>query len=262
MKIVRGIGTHTHSKSINNSYELLLLALSSYILRTKLPQEAFHGSHNLVLEPGEGQQVKTHALIHSYTLSKDIRRRKQVYRDTQSFARLLREKDTFLAQKEKSRKQNLDIDSIHRDCQSEIQRWERNWTSIKGEWILDHVRSTLSPIPPTDFFSQSYTEAFDNYSPDKIRLPTNIIQHASHASQNNISHLHAMEKSLNEEIKRLESEVAPATPPRRTSVRKSMPPTTLAPPSPGNAIQFRRTMSRLGRSVSEEIGRASCRERV
>ena len=254
MRIVRGKGTHPLNLILRLRYELLLLALSTYVLRNKIPTKTFRGSRKLLEEPKAEDVVKVHELIHLYALSKDIRRRNQVHKETQSFSKLLREKDAVLTQKEKSRPQYLDIDSVHKDCNSEVIRWERYWTAIKGDWILENIRATLSPTPPSDFFSQSYEEAFKNYAPDKPKVPGNIIQHATNTSQNNIANLRAMEISLHEEIKRLEGEVTPATPSRRTSLRKSMPPvpSTLAPPSPKNGIQFKRSMSRLGRSVSEE----------
>jgi hypothetical protein len=192
-----------------------------------------------------------HDLIHLYALSKDVRRREKLRRDTQSFSRLLREKDENLTKKENARQPYLDIPSIHKDCQSEIARWEKCWNATKGEWILDTVRSTLSPVPPTDFFSRSYDEAFKEYNPDKSRCPSNIIQQTSLGTEKSIVHLRDMQISLNEEIKRLEVEVNSATP-RKASVRKSMPPPPSSNPSTPSPLQSKRSVSRIGRSVSEE----------
>lgn len=83
-----------------------------------------------------------------------------------------------------------------------------------------------------------------------------MIAHAIQTSRNTLSNFRGMEKSLREEIRQLEGQVTPVvTPSRRTSARKSLPAMSVVTPSPEkkkSGIQFKRSMSRLARSVSEE----------
>lgn len=196
-----------------------------------------------------------HCLIHTYQLSRDARRRKQVREDTRRFAQVLVEQETRLDEKDRKRKTHLDYDSIVNACAAEKSRWERNWTSIKGEWILESLRNSLSPTPPIDFLSQSYEDAFSIKTPSSTKPSWNIISGSSTQCENSISALQAQESLLQEEITRLESIVGPATPPRKSSVRKSMPPTKSLPPSVstspsstksnGSNLRFSRSASRL-----------------
>jgi hypothetical protein len=254
---------------LTGRYELLLLSLSSHILRLRLPKR-YPESKRLVLSSiPDVESLRVHCLSHTYQLSRNARRRKQIYQETQSFATLLREKDRILSEKERTCKHDLDVDLILHQCQMEEARWERSWTTIKNEWILDTLQKSLSPIPPIDFFSQSYQEAFTNHKPSsKQRSPTTI-QASSKQSETNIANLFAMDKQLSEEIAHLETTVTPpssinttTTPsPRRKSAsfRKSLPPTPLTTPSPSpeksrtNAhnLRFTRSSSRLSQSSSE-----------
>jgi hypothetical protein len=254
--IVRGKGTVPTSFLIR--YELLLLSLSSYILRFSLPKE-FPESRRLVLGTGnvDSESVRVHVLMHTYQLSRDVRRRKQIYQETQSFAALLREKEQLLNEKERNRKKNLDFKGIVQQCSTEQSRWDRNWTTIKGEWILDSIKQSLSPTPPTNFFSQSYHTAFINHIPSPKRETPTIIQSSNTTSETNIANLVSLEKSLTEEIALLEKELGPFTPTRKSSIRNSLPPTPTKTPSPSpsrtNAynLRFSRSASRLSRSSSE-----------
>lgn len=197
--------------------------------------------------------------MHSYQLARDVRKRKQLHQETQSFAKLLREKEEVLRQKEHSQRSTVDIESVKQDIDREKQRWERNWTAIKGEWVLDTLRTSLSPSASTDFFSQSYADAYANYAPSSINPPAQtVIQESSARAEENISKYESMEKDLSAEITRLEGLLGHNTPPRRSSFRKSMPPSLPTPsPSPekprtnGYNLRFSRSVSRLSRSASE-----------
>jgi hypothetical protein len=216
-----------------------------------------------------------HCLIHTYQLSRDVRRRHQIHTSTQSFARLLHEKSTHLTLKEKAQTHKINYPSILQDCRLEESRWERNWTTpLRGEYILDTLKTTLTPFPPTDFFSQSYEEAFGNYVPCVVTAPRSCIQSSSNSITTNITNLMDMEKDLHAQITRLETVLGPINPvitssggsgglspnvkttPRKTSLRKSLPPTPITTPgsSPrrgGGGLEFTRSYSRLERRASE-----------
>jgi hypothetical protein len=205
------------------------------------------------------EALKVHCLLHSYQLARDVRKRRQIYQDTQSFSKVLREKEDILRQKERSRKTDVDVDSVMRDIEGEKSRWERNWTSIKGEWVLDTLKTSLSPSSSTDFFSQSYEDAFANNTPSSTNQFTpSIIQQSSSHAEESISSFVTIEKDLAAEMTRLEGLLGHNTPPRRSSLRKSLPP-TMPSPSPsaektrtnGYNLRFSRSVSRLSRSASE-----------
>jgi hypothetical protein len=252
LKIDKGRGYLT-DELVDGRYELLLLGLSTYILREKLPTATTHNA-KLAVAGVDVELLRRFCLLCEYELSRDIRRRKKVRQETQAFAKLLRDKDMMLREKERTRKTNIDFDQLNKDCLAEETRWERNWTAIKGEWVLESLKATLSRTPPTDFFSQPYDVAFHNHSPAHLKPPTTVIQSACSTSQTNISHLLTVEKDLEEEIKLLEIQVGKETPPRRGSLRRSLPATRAVTPSPektSQVIQFQRSMSRLGSSGSE-----------
>jgi hypothetical protein len=240
--------------------------LSSFILRSSLPPDGLPISRQLVLSTTPNTEaLRIQCLIHSYQLSRDVRRRKRIYHETHSFAALLREKDTTLYEKERTRNLDLDVDLTIRQCKAEELRWERNWPTIKNEWIVDSVRTSLSPTPPHDFFTQSYEEAFTkNHTPPPTKQMQTIIQASSTLSQTNISNLRTMEKDLLDEIAELEKTVtitttSTTTTPRKSPFRKSLPPTPNITPSPspdrsrtnGHNLRFMRSSSRLSRSSSE-----------
>jgi hypothetical protein len=251
--IVRGRGTPTY-KRFNSRYELLLLSLSSYILKRSIP-ETFPESKRLALHPcPSNEAVKVHCLMHSYTLSKHTRQHSEIYGNTQHFAKLLNEKDKVQSQKERSRKQNIDIPQIHNQCSNEISRWTQNWTAIKAEYILTSLSSTLSPLPPTEFLSQSYDNAFKNIHPRTPPPSTSPIIQSSKSSQTTMTQLIQLEKELTLECARLEALVSPPGPRKTGSLRKSLPPTTRTPevsPRKREGLHFTRSMERLVRSVSE-----------
>jgi hypothetical protein len=203
--------------------------------------------------------LRVHCLLHTYQLAQDVRKWRQINAETQSFAKLLREKEQVLKDKERNQKTNIDLDSLAQDTETEKHRWERNWTAIKGEWVLDTLRTTLSPSSSTNFFSQSYIDAFANHTPSSTHQPTQTaIQLSSNLTEESIAKSVAAEQELSAEITRLESFLGHNTPPRRSSIRKSMP-LTLPTPSPspektrmnGYNLRFSRSMSRLSRSASE-----------
>ena len=170
-------------------YELLLLALSSYILRLRIPKR-FPESRRLALSTNPDiESLRVHCLAHSYQLSQNARRRKQIHQETQSFAAVLREKDRTLTDKEKSLKFDLDVDLINQQCRAEELRWERNWTTIRNEWIIETLRTTLSPKPPIDFLSQSYQDAFANKIPSTTKRPATLVHISSTISETNIANL-------------------------------------------------------------------------
>src|SRR5271170_2930823 len=119
--IVRGNGPHPPHSTVTNSdtsrYELLLLALSSYILRIKVP-DGFTESKRLALStiPCDNETLQVHCLVHSYQLSKHVRTRRKIHNETQSFAHLLHDQDQELSDKEKTRNRNLDVEGIHQQC--------------------------------------------------------------------------------------------------------------------------------------------------
>jgi hypothetical protein len=243
---------------ITARYELLLLALSSHILCLRLPNGLPESRRLALSNTPDVELARVHCLIHMYQLSLDTRRRKQIHRETQSFATLLKEKDRIVSEKERNLRKNIDIESIIQQCQAEESRWERNWTTIKAEWVVDALRKSLSATPPQDFLSLSYQEAFINRNPSFTQPSPTTIQISSILSQTNIANLIAMEKQLSDEITRLESTLRP-TPPRKSSLRKSLPPTINITPSTspdkhktnGYNLQFTRSPSRLSRSTSE-----------
>jgi hypothetical protein len=203
-----------------------------------------------------------HCLTHSYQLSQNARRRKQIHQETQSFATLLREKDRNVTDKEKSLKFDLDVDLIHKQCRAEELRWERNWTTIRNEWIIETLRTTLSPRPPIDFLSQSYQDAFANKIPSTTKPPATLVRVSSTISETNIANLLAMDKELSAEIAHLEAAAPPTTtPPRKSSIRKSLPPAPLTTPSPNSSkprtnaynLRFSRSSSRLSTRSSTEF---------
>src|SRR5262249_41342859 len=155
-------------------------------------------------------------LMHNYKLSKDVRRRRRIHEETQSFARLLRQKEAELDEKERKRTNNLDVNAVNQQCAAEEARWDRNWPAIKGDWILTSVKNSISPTPPTDFFSQSYDEAFRNHHPSFFKRPTTVIQLCSNATEQSISNFIALEKQLNDEIAALEKDLGQLTPRRRS----------------------------------------------
>jgi hypothetical protein len=190
----------------------------------------------------------------SYTLSKHTRQHSEIYKNTQSFARLLKEKEKLQSQKERSRKQNIDIAHIHNQCSAEISRWQQNWASIKAEYILDSLSSTLSPHPPTEFLSQSYNNAFNNIHPRTTAPSSSPITQSSKSSQTTMTQLIQLEKDLTMECARLETIVSPIAPRKAGSLRKSLPPTMRTPeasPKKREGLHFTRSMERLVRSVSE-----------
>ena len=165
----------------------------------------------------------------------------------------------------------INYPSILQDCRAEEARWERNWTALRGEFLLDSIKATLSPRPPSDFFTQSYEEAFRNYDPSSYgtSVPRSCIQSSSNGINTNIANLVDMEKDLYAQITRLETVLGPINPvitgtgggsphttPRKTSLRKSLPPTPITTPgsSPrrgGTGLEFTRSYSRLERRTSE-----------
>ena len=254
-------------------YELLLMSLSSYILRLRLPKN-YPESTRLALNPTptDIESLRIHCLLHSYQLSRNARNRNQIHKQTQSFSRLLHEKDAKLSERERTCKRDLDVNLIFQQCQMEESRWEKNWTSIKNEWVLETLRKSLSSTPPIDFFSQSYQQAFSNYKPTSKKSSPTIIQTSSKNSETNITNLLVIEKELLEEISHLETTIPPEvkTPTHRkspSSFRKSLPPTPLTTPSPspeksrmpngsgsgggGYNLRFVRSSSRLSTSSSE-----------
>jgi hypothetical protein len=127
-------------------YELLLLALSSFILRRQLPA-AFPDSRGLVLrDDPDIELTRAHCLIHSYQLSKDTRRRNQIRKETNSFSTLLQNKDKELSNRERNLNPNLDADVIFQQCINEKARWEKNWNTVRGEWILTSLKSTSNGL--------------------------------------------------------------------------------------------------------------------
>ena len=217
--------------------------------------KGYNESRDLVLDANPDPEIlKAHVLMHNYKLSKDVRRRKQIHEETQSFSRLLRQKELELVEKERKRTNNLDVDAINQHCAAEEARWDRHWPGIKGDWILTSIKNSISPTPPIDFFSQSYEQAFRNHHPNFLKRAPSVIQLCSNATQQNISNFIALEKQLNEEIGSLEKELGHVTPPRNSSIRKSLPPTPNKTPSPrvnANGLKFQRSVSRLSRASSE-----------
>jgi len=217
------------------------------------------------------ETLQVHCLLHSYQLSKNVRTRRRIHQETQSFSQLLHEQDRDLSHKEKTRNRNLDIPSIHQQCTQEQSRWERNWPTIKNEWILDSIRTHLSPHPPTThFLSQPYHTAFHN--PHSVHTPTtpaSIVHSSTRTIETNISQLRTTQSHLTAEIARLEAQVqrtqhSPSITPRKGSLRKSLPPTpSLTPPSPtgargaGHGLRFSRSPSRSDRSESVSPSRRS-----
>ena len=250
---------YSRNEKSDRRYELLILALSSYILRVTLPKP-YSASHRLALESSpDVESLQVHCLMHSYQLARDVRKRKQVNGETQSFAKVLLEKEELLNQKERMQTTKVDVDSVVQDITAEKQRWERNWTTMKGDWVLDGLRTTISPLSPTHFFTQSYQDAFANHTPSSANQPTpTVIQASSALADENISRFVTMERDLSAEITRLEGLLGHHTPPRRSSFRKSLTPAPRTPsPSPekqranGYNLRFSRSMSRLSRSASE-----------
>jgi len=238
--------------------------LSSYILRLRIPKR-FPESRRLALSTTPDiDSLRVHCLTHSYQLSQNARRRKQIHQETQSFATLLREKDRTLTDKEKSLKFDLDVNLINQQCRAEELRWERNWTTIRNEWIIETLRTTLHPKPPIDFLSQSYQDAFANKIPPTNKRPATLVHVSSTISETNIANLIALDKELTNEIAHLEATVPPTAtaPPRKSSLKKSLPPTPLTTPSPSpdksrtsNAynLRFTRSSSRLSTRSSTEF---------
>lgn len=256
-------------------YELLLLSLSSYILRSTLPHD-YPSSRQLALHPAPSPDLlRIHCLLHTYQLARDVRARRKIRKDTQSFSKLLHSKDNELTAKEKAQKTKLNYESIVEDCRIEEQRWERNWTALRGEYIIDNLKTTLTPIPPVDFFSQSYEEAFKQHGiPSQVVQPRSCIQSSSTNITTNIANLKEMEKDLHAQIHRLETVLGPINPvtvaspggtaspggsgvhgsPRK-SFRKSLPPTPITTPGSSprrvGGLEFTRSYSRLERRASE-----------
>ena len=200
--------------------------------------------------------LQVQCLVHSYQLSKDVRRTDQIRRKTHSFAKILHEQDGELSEKERTRNRKLDVESIHLQCSTEQSRWERNWPTIKNEWILDSIRSQISPIPlSTHFFSQDYHTAFHNPQSSNPASPTSVIQSSTRTVENNISNLLTTQSLLTSEITRLESLLqTPSPSPRKSSLRKSLPTApSLTPstsPSRTHGLKFSRSSSRLSHSES------------
>ena len=277
--IVRGRGTisitplfYNHPKSLNLQlncrYELLLLAVSSDILRHTLPKD-YRSSRTLALSSSPSPSLlQIHCLMHLSRLSADVRRRHQIHHQTQSFSRLLHTKHHQLTQKEAAQTKKINYPSIVQDCRSEESRWERNWTTIKAEYILDTLKETLTPVPPTDFFSQTYEEAFKRHDgPEKAEKPKSIVVGSSASIRTSIANLGDMERDLEAQIARLETVLGPLSPSHgtgtgtssattttpRKGVRKSLPPTPVltSSSSPRGRLEFTRSYSRLERRASE-----------
>jgi len=247
-------------------YELLLLSLSSHILRQTLPNR-YPSSTRLALSPPPTKPydidlLRTHNLLHTYTLSHLARQRQKARVQACSFSRLLHEKATDLAAREKRSTHTLDFKTVVSSCDAELARWERHWTNIRNDWVLESLKKALSPEPPTEFFSLSYEKAFArNTALEEKRPIQTTITSATGQSESNIANLIAAEHSLKDEITALEASNSIASTPsrastpdlRRTSLRgrKSLPPTPVKTPSPnrGAQLQFKRSTSRL--SVQE-----------
>jgi hypothetical protein len=186
-----------------------------------------------------------------------VRQRTRIHQHTQSFAKKLHDQESLLSQKERKRRQGIDIPGVHAQCTSEISRWNQNWTAIKGEYILTSLSTTLSPTPPIEFLSQSYLSAFSNLPTSTPAPSQSPITQSSQAARNTITNLVQLEKELTQECARLESVLSPgpAWTPRKGSLRKSLPLPPAGPSTPSprkrDGLHFTRSMDRLVRSVSE-----------
>lgn len=210
--------------------------------------------------------------MHLSRLSTDVRRRHQIHHQTQSFSHLLHTKHSQLTQKEAAQTNKINYPSLVQDCRVEESRWERNWTTLKGEYILDTLKETLTPVPPLDFFSQSYEEAFTRHGgPEKAERAKSIVVGSSASIRSSIANLGDMERDLEAQIVRLETVLGPLSPSSygagtgtgtgsssatttpRKGVRKSLPPTPVLTPSssPRGRLEFTRSYSRLERRASE-----------
>jgi len=211
--------------------------------------------------------LQVHCLMHSYKLSRDLQNRKRIRLETMSFANLLKEKDTRLTARERNLNRNLDINAVIQQCRAEESRWDRNWTSVKGEWVLNAIRATLSSTPPPDFFGQSYDQAFTEHNPIYTKQSVSVIQASSNTFESNIANLLSMEQEISEDIVRLETAVSSLHTPKKSSSRKSLPqtahthsryPSLSSPdrpkPSKRSSLQFTKSsssISQLSRRASE-----------
>ena len=281
-------------------YELLLLALSTFVLKRRIQETISHQreysteweqAKGLVTTEvewsREGQtKMQVWCLLCEYALSKQVRSRRAVREKTNSFVELLRHHETLVTQKEKALNPDIDFTKVVRESENEYSRWTKNWMGLQGEWFLQTLQGQLSSIPPKEFLSQSYEDAFSQQKPITQKKKASVVHASSVASQSTIATLQDKQIELQDDIARLEKELLVAAPQRNgthTSVsggtRSSLPPTPNKTPvktperarsrmSERNGLQFlrkeespsviaRRSVSESPRAMSKVHGISS-----
>jgi len=235
-------------------YELLLLALSTYVLKQRL-RERETGDWSLAREVTlyEGEwnrelqlRIQVWCLVCEYVLSKDVCYRRTLREKTSTFSALLRDHEGNVERKEKNLNPDIEFGKVVRESENEYSRWTKHWIGLQGEWFLQTLQQQLSSIPPKEFLSQSYTEAFLRQTPITQKKKASIVHASSTTSQSQISALQDKELDLKDEIIRLEKELAIHSPQRNgvsnTPGRSSLPST----PSKAVKTSERRTSERNG----------------